>query len=106
MRNAEYRLCLQKSLETSDDDEIGCQQDEPSTNQEERLKQGDSFKNMPQEETQNIIAENSLENFHERKISIEDDAETIESLGPMSEETRNYVLYLKGKLMSVTKVCI
>ena len=67
LRNAEYRLCLQKSLETSDDDEIGCQQDEPSTNQEEPLKQGDNFGNMPQEEIQNIIPGNSLENFHERK---------------------------------------
>ena len=74
-------------------------------NQDEHfIKSEGILENLPREE-RNFIAEDSLESFHERKISIEDDAETIESLGPMSEETRNYVLYLKGKLMSVTKVC-
>lgn len=108
LRNAEYRLCLQKSLETSDDEEANYQQDESSTNQEQHFKddQEGNSGNMPKKENGNIFAGDCVENSHERTISDEDDGETLESLGHMTEETRNYIQYLKTKLKSVTKVSV
>ena len=108
LRNAEYRLCLQKSLGSCDDDESGCWKNQLSTNSQKiHLNYGDGIcENQSQEEESNYIDSNSLEYFHEGQQLIDDDAKTIEALGFMSEETRKYILNLKGKLNAVTKVCV
>ena len=106
LRNAEYRLCLQKSLGAYDDDEAGCWQDELSTNdQKQHLNMDRISENRSEEEESNFSSSNSWESFDKGQWLIEDDAKTIEALGVMSEEARTYIQNLKRKLISATKVC-
>ena len=97
-------MCLHKSLETCND-EVQCWPDEPSMNQDEHfIKREAILENLPREE-RSFIAEDSLESAYKGVHMIDNDVEALQSLGPISEEARDYIKYLKGKLMSVTKVC-
>jgi hypothetical protein len=108
LRNAEYRLCLQKSLGACDDDEAGCWHGDLSTdyhkqnlNNENRVSE-----NGPQHEESSFPASNPCEDFNNAQQWTKDDIKEIEMCRVMSEEARKYIQNLKGKLISVTKVCI
>ena len=68
------------------------------------MKREGILENLPRED-RNFISEDSRESAYKGLHMIDNDAEALESLGPISQEARDYINYLKGKLMSVTKVC-
>ncbi|KAI5080609.1 hypothetical protein GOP47_0003792 [Adiantum capillus-veneris] len=103
LRNAEYRLCLQKSLEFSGDDEVGggdrgladfqAGQEDVKGMLEAILRdrEGDSF------------AEKTLEDLlgdHPGLEAVKDTSQFLDSLG---DDARLYIQHLQQKLAAVTK---
>ncbi|MBA0815631.1 hypothetical protein Gohar_000391, partial [Gossypium harknessii] len=96
LRNAEYRLCLERNL--------GCEGDLENQTSE---KSNFDLQEMLLDSTK--INEFSEKNdmSSESEKTIEDQFEDIDfqGLGEMPLETRKYILHLKARLTSVKKVC-
>eukprot|EP00250_Pteridium_aquilinum_P017726 c23755_g1_i1 orf=242-1588(+) len=104
LRNAEYRLCLQKSLEVSDDEEAGCGPDEAFVKHEVQFGEVESIlEPVLHEEENSFFTGKALEAIQGEGYVFEDELNTLEPVGPISEEAKSYIHYLKQKLESVSK---
>lgn len=99
LRNAEYRLCLQKSLEFSGDDEVGGEDEESA--EHEVSSEGITESGLEEEEI-DLTAGKAVEDVGVRP-TLEDGLDSSQSLGSISEEAKHYIQYLKQKVASVTK---
>lgn len=104
LRNAEYRLCLQKSLESSDDEETGCGPDKEFVKQKLQFGEVESIlEPVLHEEENSFFTEKALEAIQGEVHVIEDELTAPEPVGPVSEEVKSYIHYLKQKLSYVSK---
>lgn len=103
LRNAEYRLCLQKSLEFSGDDQIG---ENDRALSELHVGPEDS-KGSPEatfrEEEGDSSAAKFLEEFLGDRLVLDDVKNPSQFLESISDDARRYIQHLQQKLASVTK---
>lgn len=104
LRNAEYRLCLQKTLEVSDDEDTGCRPEKEFVKHEVQFGEVESIlEPVLHEEENRFFTGKALEAIQGEVHVYEDELNTLEPTGPISEEAKNYIQYLKQKLESVSK---
>ncbi|KAI5072758.1 hypothetical protein GOP47_0012864 [Adiantum capillus-veneris] len=104
LRNAEYRLCLQKSLESSDDEDAGRGPDIEFVKQKLQFGEVESIlEPVLHEEENSFFTGKALEAIQGETHVFEDELSTLEPVGPLSEEAKNYIHYLKQQLESVSK---
>ncbi|MCO5550987.1 hypothetical protein L7F22_004482 [Adiantum nelumboides] len=104
LRNAEYRLCLQKSLEFSgDDDQVGEGEKVFAEFQAGRGDLRDSLEAVLGHHKGNFSAEKILEDYLGHHSELEDVKDTSQFLESVSDDARLYIQRLQQKLASVTK---
>ncbi|MCO5572476.1 hypothetical protein L7F22_026231 [Adiantum nelumboides] len=103
LRNAEYRLCLQKSLEFSGDDQVGEGEKVFAEFQAGREDVRDSLEAVLGHHQGNFSAEKILEDYVGYYSELEDVKDTSQFLESVSDDARLYIQRLQQKLASVTK---
>ncbi|MCO5570054.1 hypothetical protein L7F22_023768 [Adiantum nelumboides] len=104
LRNAEYRLCLQKSLESSDDEDTGRGFDTGFVKQKLQFGEVESIlEPVLHEEETTFFTGKALEAIQGEAHVFADELSTLEPIGPLDEEVKNYIHYLKQKLESFSK---
>lgn len=100
LRNAEYRLCLQRSLELSEDDERE-RALERVVAEEAQDREADSLLELLSDERDTSSSRGGLEACEREELL--EDVDIPESLGSLTEEAKGYVRLLQQKLASVSK---
>ncbi|KAH7438592.1 hypothetical protein KP509_04G022200 [Ceratopteris richardii] len=104
LRNAEYRLSLQKSLEASDDEDVTKGSNKEVAKQKNHFGEVESILDpILNEEESSFFTGKALEVIKSDMHPLVDDLNIVEPVGPLSKETKNYIDLLKRKLESISQ---